>query len=114
MRKEILEQYVIDNIVEQMQSTETVETIVNYLLQVQENRIKQNSVLTSLVKEKRQTENSINNIMEAFEQGGQSATVMKRMRELESKLTDIEKRLTIEKSQTAFRLIFTHIILQKI
>ena len=29
---------------------------------------------------------------------------MKRMRELESKLTDIEKRLTIEKSQTAFRL----------
>ena len=29
---------------------------------------------------------------------------MKRMRELETKLTDIEKRLTIEKSQTAFRL----------
>ena len=26
------------------------------------------------------------------------------MRELEEKLTDIEKRLTIEKSQTAFRL----------
>lgn len=104
VRKEILEQYVIDNIVEKMQSAETVETIVNYLLQVQENRIKQNSVLTSLTKEKRQTENSINNIMEAIEQGGQSATVMKRMRELESKLTDIEKRLTIEKSQTAFRL----------
>lgn len=104
VRKEILEQYVIDNIIEKMQSAETVETIVNYLLQVQENRIKQNSVLTSLVKEKRQTENSINNIMEAIEQGGQSATVMKRMRELENKLTDIEKRLTIEKSQTAFRL----------
>lgn len=104
VRKEILEQYVIDNIIEQMQSADTIETIVNYLLQVQENRIKQNSVLTSLIKEKRQTENSINNIMEAIEQGGQSATVMKRMRELESKLTDIEKRLTIEKSQTAFRL----------
>lgn len=104
VRKEILEQYVIDNIVEKMQSADTIETIVNYLLQVQENRIKQNSVLTSLTKEKRQTENSINNIMEAIEQGGQSATVMKRMRELESKLTDIEKRLTIEKSQTAFRL----------
>ena len=104
VRKEILEQYVIDNIVEKMQRADAVETIVNYLLKVQENRIKQNSVVTSLVKEKRQTEKSINNIMEAIEQGGQSATVMKRMRELESKLTDIEKRLTIEKSQTAFRL----------
>ena len=71
---------------------------------MQENRIKQNSVVANLVKEKRQTENAINNIMDAIEQGGQSATVMKRMRELETKLTDIEKRLTIEKSQTAFRL----------
>lgn len=35
---------------------------------------------------------------------------MKRMRELEEKLTDIEKRLTIEKSQTAFRLSKEQII----
>lgn len=84
--------------------------MATYLLQVQENRIKQNSVLTNLIKEKRQTENTINNIMQAIELGGQSATVMKRMRELEEKLTDIEKRLTIEKSQTAFRLSKEQII----
>ena len=42
----------------------------------------------------------------AIELGGQSATVMKRMRELESKLTDIEKRLTIEKSQKKIKLFF--------
>lgn len=48
--------------------------------------------------------------MQAIELGGQSATVMKRMRELEEKLTDIEKRLTIEKSQTAFRLSKEQII----
>lgn len=46
--------------------------------------------------------------MQAIELGGQSATVMKRMRELEEKLTDIEKRLTIEKSQMAFRLTTKH------
>lgn len=84
--------------------------MATYLLQVQENRIKQNSVLTNLIKEKRQTENTISNIMQAIELGGQSATVMKRMRELEEKLTDIEKRLTIEKSQTAFRLSKEQII----
>ena len=104
VRKEILEKYVLENVVEQMSKPEILEKAVDYLLQVQENRIKQNSVVANLVKEKRQTENAINNIMDAIEQGGQSATVMKRMRELETKLTDIEKRLTIEKSQTAFRL----------
>ena len=87
-----------------MQQPEILDKMATYLLQVQENRIKQNSVLTNLIKEKRQTENTINNIMQAIELGGQSATVMKLMRELEAKLTDIEKRLTIEKSQTAFRL----------
>lgn len=104
VRKEILEKYVLDNITEQLQRPEILEKVVTYLLSVQENRIKQNSAVANLTKEKRQTENAINNIMEAIEQGGQSATVMKRMRELEAKLTDIEKRLTIEKSQTAFRL----------
>ena len=93
-----------------MQRPEILDKMATYLLQVQENRIKQNSVLTNLIKEKRQTENTINNIMQAIELGGQSATVMKRMRELEEKLTDIEKRLTIEKSQTAFRLSEEQII----
>ena len=110
VRKEILEKYVLDNVCEQMQRPEILDKMVTYLLQVQENRIKQNSVLTNLIKEKRQTENTINNIMQAIELGGQSATVMKRMRELEEKLTDIEKRLTIEKSQTAFRLSKEQII----
>ena len=110
VRKEILEKYVLDNVYEQMQRPEILDKMATYLLQVQENRIKQNSVLTNLIKEKRQTENTINNIMQAIELGGQSATVMKRMRELEEKLTDIEKRLTIEKSQTAFRLSKEQII----
>ena len=87
-----------------MQRPEILDKMATYLLQVQENHIRQNSVLTNLTKEKRQTENTINNIMQAIELGGQSATVIKRMRELEEKLTDIEKRLTIEKSQTAYRL----------
>ncbi|MCI6947151.1 MAG: zinc ribbon domain-containing protein, partial [Clostridiales bacterium] len=110
VRKEILEKYVLDNVCEQMQRPEILDKTATYLLQVQESRIKQNSVLTNLIKEKRQTENTINNIMHAIELGGQSATVMKRMRELEEKLTDIEKRLTIEKSQTAFRLSKEQII----
>ena len=110
VRKEILEKYVLDNVIEQMSKPKTVEKVAEYLLQVQENRIKQNSALANLIKEKRQAENAINNIMDVIEQGGQSLTIVKRMRELESKLTDIEKRLAIEKSQTAFRLTKEQII----
>ena len=110
VRKEILEKYVLDNVIEQMSKPKIVEKVAEYLLQVQENRIKQNSAIENLIKEKRQTENAINNIMDAIEQGGQSITIVKRMRELESKLTDIEKRLAIEKSQTAFRLTKEQII----
>ena len=110
VRKEILEKYVLDNVIEQMSKPKTVEKVAEYLLQVQENSIKQNSALANLIKEKRQTENAINNIMDVIEQGGQSLTIVKRMRELESKLADIEKRLAIEKSQTAFRLTKEQII----
>ena len=110
VRKEILEKYVLDNVIEQMNKPKTVEKVAEYLLQVQENRIKQNSAIANLIKEKRQTENAINNIMDVIEQGGQSLTIVKRMRELESKLADIEKRLAIEKSQTAFRLTKEQII----
>ncbi len=110
VRKEILEKYVLDNVIEQMSKPKTVEKVAEYLLQVQENRINQNSALANLIKEKRQTENAINNIMDVIEQGRQSLTIVKRMRELESKLTDIEKRLAIEKSKTAFRLTKEQII----
>ncbi|MDY4592419.1 MAG: hypothetical protein SO434_03345 [Eubacteriales bacterium] len=64
----------------------------------------------NLIKEKRQTENAISNIMDVIEQGGQSLTIVKRMRELESKLTNIEKRIAIEKSQTVLRLTKEQII----
>ena len=65
----------LDNVCEQMQRPEILDKMATHLLQVQENRIKQNSVLTNLIKEKRQTENTISNIMQAIELGGQSATV---------------------------------------
>ena len=42
--------------------------------------------------------------MEAIEQGGTSATVMKRMHDLEAKLEEIERQTAIEQSKQAFRL----------
>lgn len=104
MKKEILEQLVLDSIVDQMNDACVIRGVVDKLMDIQEQRIRNNPELTRLIKEKRVTENAINNIMDAIEQGGQSATVMRRMRELESKLEEIERQLTIEKAKSAFRL----------
>ena len=76
--------------------------IVSELMTMQENYIKANSALTRLVKEQRATENSINNIMTAIENGGTSA--MKRLRELEEKNAELEKQIRIEQSHSAFKL----------
>ena len=110
VRKEILEKYVIDNIVKQLSSPKTQNYIADRLLDIQEQRIKENTTLKTLTNEIRQTENAINNIMQAIEQGGTSTTVMNRMRELEQKLTELQKQFTIEKSKSAFRLSKADII----
>ena len=104
VRKDVLEQYVLDNVLEQLQSPEILEYITDILLILQEQKIQANSTFKQLVKEQRQTENSINNIMNAIENGGTSNTAMKRLRELESKMEELEKQIRIEKAKSAFKL----------
>lgn len=101
-RKEVLENYVLENII--MQLSNNMDYIVSELMTMQENYIKSNSALTRLVKEQRATENSINNIMTAIENGGTSNTAMKRLRELEEKNAELEKQIRIEQSHSAFKL----------
>lgn len=101
-RKEVLEKYILDNVIEQLESNK--DYIVTNLLALQENYIKANSNLQRLVKEQRQTENAIQNIMSAIENGGTSNTAMKRLRELETLQDEIEKQIRIEKAQLAFKL----------
>ena len=110
VRKEILEKYVLDNVIEQLSKPEIQNYIADRLMAIQERKIKENSALNALTKEIRQTENAVNNIMEAIEQGGTSATAMKRLRELETKLEDLQRQITIEKAKSAFRLSKADII----
>lgn len=101
-RKDVLEKYVLDNVIQQLQNN--MDYIVNTLLEMQDEYIKANSALTRLVKEQRQTENAIQNIMSAIECGGTSNTAMKRLRELETLAEELEKQIRIEKAQSAYKL----------
>ena len=104
LRKEILENFVIDILLTELNKPQTIEKMINNILKVQENMESGNSFLTSLYKEKAETQNLLDNIMKAVEQGVVNNTTNKRMIELENKLEDIERQIIVEKSKTNFKL----------
>ena len=104
LRKEILENFVIDILLKELNKPQTIEKIITNILKVQEDMESGNSFLSSLYKEKVETQNTLDNIMKAVEQGVVNNTTNKRMIELESKLEDIERQIIIEKSKTNFKL----------
>ena len=109
MRKEVLEKIILENVIEQIQKSNSLDYIVSGLMQEQERQAQANIVLNLLLKEQRQTENAIQNIMTAIENGGTTNTVMKRMRELETRQSELERQILIEKSKTAVQLTETQI-----
>lgn len=104
LRKEFLEDFVVDNVVKLLSEKHTCDKMISALMQKQEDIITDNADLQRLTKEYKTTELQITNIMVAIENGGTSATVMNRMRELELKKKELEKAITIQKSQTADRV----------
>ena len=104
VRKEILEDLVIKILIEQLNSPKTLEKIANNILKVQESEDCGNTLLTSLNKEKCETQKILDNILKAVEQGVVNNTTNKRMTELEKKLEDIERQIIAEKSKTNFKL----------
>ena len=109
-RKDVLEKYVIDNIIEQMSKPAILNFIADKLVEIQDRKLKDNPEITILTKEIRQTENAINNIMDAIEQGGSSTKIMNRMRELENKLEDLKKQQVVEQAKADFKLTRDEII----
>ena len=104
LRKEILENFVMDILLKELNKPQTIEKMINNILKVQESMESGNSFLTNLYKEKAETQNTLDNIMKAVEQGVVNNTTNKRMIELESKLEDIERQIIVEKSKTNFKL----------
>ena len=104
IRKDDLERYVIDNIIDHLSKSRNIDYLVNGLYEIQKTKNGENKVIAQLIKQKRQTENTINNIMSAIENGGTSSTAMKRLRDLEDQFDNIEKQLKSEQSKQAVSL----------
>ena len=103
IRKEVLENFVLDNIVKVLQKPQTMESIVNNILRVQ-NTQANTTLLTSLLKEKKQAEFALENVLKAVEQGVINNSTNKRIKDLERTIEELEKQILIENSKTNTKL----------
>ncbi len=98
LRKEEFETFILDTILSVLEDKKYTDIIVKNLLKVQEG-VSTNSTLNIYLKEKNQCETMLNNIMTAVEQGIINNTTNKRMKELETQIEELYKKILIEKSK---------------
>jgi site-specific DNA recombinase len=104
IRKELLEDIVLENIIGALSSPQTMNEIVNGLMAEQERQAQKSSILNLLLKEKRQVEISLENLVNAIEQGIISNITNKRLHELEHRQEELERQILIERSKQAIMI----------
>ena len=99
IRKEKIEQIVLDAIIEKMQDPQTISNLVKGILSEQERQKSENISLSNLLKEQAQNETALKNIMIAIESGIITNTTGKRIKELEKRQEELEQLIATEKSK---------------
>lgn len=99
VRKEDLESLVIDTIVDELNRKSVIDRAVKWMLDYQEKSLRENVRLTSLVREQKSIEGSLNNLMNALEQGLMTNTTKQRFMELECRLEELKRLIAIEKNK---------------
>jgi len=103
-RKEILQKFVLDNVIAELKKPNQIDYIVQGLLALQESQSKTSSALSILEKEQKQNENAMANIMSAVEQGFFNTAATKRMKELEARQSELERLIIIERSKAEIKV----------
>lgn len=104
VRKEYLEELVINSVIRAMQDEKTVNTLIRGLMQIQEKLNEEQTTLKLLEKEMKQTQTALDNIVKAIERGIISDTTNKRLHELETQIRDLDERIAVEQNKVAFTL----------
>lgn len=81
-----------------------MQIIISGLLQTQNDFDKENSVMGILLKQQKQVETALNNLVNAVERGIISNTTNKRLHELEKQQEQLERQILIERNKTAVKI----------
>lgn len=104
IKKERIETLVIDTIIKELSKPKIMDRIVSGMLAEQEREIKRNSTLNLLLRDKKQVDTAVENMLSAIEQGVITNTTIKRLKELEAKQEELERKILIEQNKNAFRV----------
>ena len=104
IRKEILEDLVLNKIISELSRPQIMNCIVKELMRVQETQAEQDSALSMIQKEKKQVDHALQNLVAAIEQGVLSSTTNKRLHELEERQSELERQILVEKNKLSVKL----------
>ena len=104
VKKELLEEFVIDFIIGELKREENIKSAVDTIMRLQEEQQRDSTQLNNLKKEKKQTTTALNNLMKAIEAGIISVTTKSRLHELEEHLSELESKILAEESKQSILL----------
>lgn len=104
VRKEVIENLVIETIVKKLSEPNLIDVLVSKILQKQEKSIRDNSSLSLLIKQKKQVDTSIDNIVAAIERGIVTNATNKRLQSLEAQQQELERQILIERSKQSIKI----------
>lgn len=104
VRKEFLEEFVIDIIVKELSKPQVMDMLVKGILRVQENQDTNSELIKNLMLEKARVEKSLDNLVSAIERGVVSKITSKRLKELEERQEQLEMQIMLEKNKEIVKI----------
>ncbi len=105
--KEELESLIISNVVAELNDPENIERTVKILVDIQNKSCNENKLLNAYLKEQKDNEKAISNIVANMERGIIAKATSKRLTELEARQEELEKLILIEQSKTVTKVTET-------
>ena len=104
IRKDLLEELIINATLTAFQQDGIIEKLADMILVANEKRVRDQSVINILLKEQRETQKAIDNMLSAIEQGIITASTKRRLDELEEKVNRIAASLLLEQTKERITL----------
>lgn len=110
VRKEALENLVIDALRKAFLDDSTIDILAEKILESNQKRIKNQSVHTLLQKELKQTTSSIANLLAAIEKGVVTSSTTQRLQELEIRQDELRTKIMVEQAKEKLNITKNEII----
>ena len=104
VKKEELENLVVNAIVEEIGKPDVLDELVAELLKRQDEQLANNSTLSMLIKEKAKVDKMLENIVAAISNGIVSRTTNAKLQELEKQQEDLDRLIHIEQNKQSVRM----------